>query len=44
VNNVLANIELVAFGAVWFTQDNWGRAEDTAGLRAVMQSCVTVCR
>ena len=36
VHNVLANIERVAFGAVWFAKDGWGAAEDTVALKELM--------
>ena len=37
VSNVLANIELAGCGMVWFTNENWGATEDTAGLAQIMK-------
>jgi hypothetical protein len=38
VNNVLANIELAAFGNAWFMNEHWGDAEDPKSLKAVMEA------
>ena len=37
VNTVLANIELAGCGMAWFTNENWGTTEDTAGLANIMK-------
>ena len=44
VNNVLANIELLAFGCVWFAHEKWSVADETAALKLIMLKWVAGLR
>jgi hypothetical protein len=36
VSNVLSNLELLAFGNVWFGRNRWGAAQDISDVESIM--------
>jgi hypothetical protein len=40
VNTVMANLELIGFGAIWFGKELWGAAENLSALEALMKRFV----